>query len=510
MLFNGNKITEFSFKFKDSENNNIKISLSEVRKYLFFLPVTLTNTGIASWPINTCLECQNNSIISFSSIILNNKKEIKPQQSIDKKIHINIPLNINPGEYCVVIKVILSNRRIIGDFFYTITIFDERLNDLKAFYQNQAFSQGKSRSLLLNKKLEVKENPIYQDNGQTNRKIQMLNQKNEAQNNREFRELNDLQKENDQKKDEAKFKIIKENQELLLELNKQKNNFEIKEKELCQQIKILLEEKNLLKQDLDAEKDKNINYEKQNLTLIWQKSEQQKENEKIVTELLGQIELLEQKNEKLEKILKEQEAKNEKTLNELQMKKMVVVQQNFHLKTEIENLKKMETNNLQKIEELQNILLQNNLASKLYPNISFSEIKDEEKKIQNNKDFNLNSIFHIEDSILVENENIPKKVFEMQKESFQLFSNESLNKYKKEQINIEIIQNANKKIHNNSNNKEKQINEKKALTEKEILTIFDYFQNKFNVNSLFKKEEMIKLIIDGNGDYDTIEELIFK
>ena len=531
-MYSKNDKSKYSFRC-DRPLTNFKVNLTDTYLSTTQISISLQNTGTEKWPIGTMLKSHDNNIISFKNIIINPGYEIAPNGRTMSKIPLIFPGDIEPGDYCVVVDVVLGTGEIIGDFFFGVFI-----NDKKNINNNQInFKINNNQLIPPEKKIENKANRIVNDkpkekenidlaveierlkkkNIQLKNAFELLKKNSEDRYNRilkEFREVYDEKEE--LLKQFEKNELVKEKEDLLNEIYLFHQEKNVKEEEMNHQIQNLIQEKNRLILLLNDEKKKVAELKKKNedevADLVFKKTKQEEENQKIINDLYGHIEVLEVQKAELESENAKLKDKNKKHLNEFVKQKAALTKENTELKNTIEIMKQNE----QKNNELKFQLEKQKLMKKdfhINKVNDFSFIKSE----QNTKNFNKEKLFinntnpfEIDNKIVYQKNKIFGKLEVISEVNIQI----DKNKENKENENVQgdLNEELNKKeiINDNTNNKEQQqINHKKELTNEEIQRIFDNLEKKFKVSSIFREEEIIKCIIDGNGVEDKIQDLLF-
>ena len=532
-MYSKNNKSKYSFRY-NRPLTNLEVNLTDTYLTTIQISISLQNTGTEKWPIGTMLKPNDNNIISFKSIIINPKYEIAPNGRTMSKIPLIFPGDIEPGDYCVVVDVVLGTGEIIGDFFFGVFI-----NDKKNINNNQNnFKINNNQLIPPEKKIKNKVNRIVNDkpkekenidlaaeierlkkkNIQLKNAFEVLKKNSEDRYNRilkEFREVFDEKEEllKQIEKNDNIDELVKEKEDLLNEIYLFHQEKNVKEEEMNHQILNLIQEKNRLILLLNDEKKKVAELKKQNKDKVVDLvSKQEEENQKIINDLYGHIEVLEVQKAELESENAKLNDKNKKHLNEFVKQKAVITKENTELKNTIEIMKQNEQkNNELKFQlEKQQLIKKDFQINKVN---DFSFIKSEQNTKNLNKEkllINNTNSFEIDNKIVYQKNKIFGKPEVISEVNIQI----DKNKENKENENVQgdLNEELNKKeiINDNTNNKEQQqINHKKELTNEEIQRIFDNLEKQFKVSSIFREEEIIKCIIDGNGVEDKIQDLLF-
>lgn len=520
---NKNDKSKYSFRYT-IPFSNLQVNLTETYLTTNHKQITLQNTGSKEWPIGTMLKSHENNVITFKDVILNSRYEISPNASVKAKIFLFFPGDIEPGDYCVVVKVVLSTGEIIGDFFFSVIINDDkRVNySIRKHIFNTNLNENEVKEKKTEKivgnynkpkeqiDLEAEIERLKHKNILLKNAFQSLKQGSESRYNRILREFREVFEEKEQLKkkilpqkgnNENTDKEAQEKKILLEEISKINQEKEENEKKMTDKIKLLTQEKNRLILLLNDEKKKveELEQKKKNeiLVLVNKQRKEEEENQKILDDLYEHIEVLEvQKNElksENEKLID----KNKKHLNEFIKQKTNLTKENAELKSTIEIMKQ---NQLDKHK-----LITKDFQINKVNNISLIRTEQNDKISNNEKLFIVNPY-----TFMLQSKNASEKNIIRNEINIQICKNKE-NK-ENDIIQGDLNEKYNKKeiVNDNTNNKEQeQINDKKELTKEEIKIIYDILEQKFQVSSIFKEEEIIKCIINGNGDYEKTKNLLF-
>ena len=537
-----------SSRLNQMEINLIDIKKNNVKKET----ILLINNGKESLPPIFKLVNSPENKIKFKEKIVNKYYEIPPTVSFCVDLEFVFPSYIQPDSYIVIGKIQIDKLGEFDGFSYCIDVketknvymnndYKPRINQVKKNQNISGYNDKMQYSYqFVSDQMQNQENDNsfrQKNTNDFNMRTQNMGKQNisrrtdntTVKNKYNFHQVNN----------QGNWKEYKVQSCLNPNQSSSFNEFDYEKKNIAEKEE-KDKQKNVINQ-LNEEKEKQtnvINRLKEKNNMLVQQNEKLESEKKMIEQQYNDLnKKYNQINTNLISIDTFNNLKNEKTiienkLNKSEQDKNALLNEINHLKEEVKQLKNEVENLSAEKENLNNFIIQqqsrnqnvnqvpsyeneNEVRNEIQlNNNNFDEnLRNKYKNIENYQNFNINQIssqpVNIDPTQINNRENTYPSVEENVEEDDETNINATNGIESNDNSGI-TPSNIQENLTKTGDDKKDSSNENKKLTEEEIKSIIEDLDRRYNVTSIFSPEEIRNAIIQGNGDDDKIQEILFE